>query len=241
MAATLIKKSDKKNQHWTMKESLRRQYSADYDIGQCCLCGVLIQDKRQLTRDHLVPICRGGADARYNIGPAHPWCNCEKSALTRPEFFRMKDLEHEFVDAPLPKIMRGMTTYPINILSMLSPGNIVFEDMGIDFAAKPDKAIFNEMDRIFGKNTNWRSDKPRGAWHLLHPIFTYYANKAEEHGWKIASKSFELCFLNMMRCGYVKHFADRAKQMEYLISHRSHENWRRIEKTNACLLRVRAA
>lgn len=52
--------------------------------GECCFyCGV---SDKPLTRDHKIPISKGGTDYIWNIVPACKSCNCKKRTLTASEY-----------------------------------------------------------------------------------------------------------------------------------------------------------
>lgn len=51
---------------------------------RCAYCG----KKRPLTRDHQIPLSRGGTDDIWNIAPACKSCNSSKNAQTPDEFRR---------------------------------------------------------------------------------------------------------------------------------------------------------
>jgi 5-methylcytosine-specific restriction endonuclease McrA len=56
-------------------------------LGNVCIyCG----EAKPLTRDHKVPIARGGSDFIENIVPACKSCNCRKSKRTAQEFIRAR-------------------------------------------------------------------------------------------------------------------------------------------------------
>ncbi len=49
-------------------------------------------DKKELTMDHILPLCRGGKSTKGNIVPCCKECNSEKSYLTPVEII-LNDLE----------------------------------------------------------------------------------------------------------------------------------------------------
>lgn len=53
--------------------------------GRCAYCGV---KPKRLTRDHMIPLSRGGANLIDNILPACFTCNTSKNALTAEEFIQ---------------------------------------------------------------------------------------------------------------------------------------------------------
>lgn len=56
-------------------------------LGNVCIyCG----EARPLTRDHKVPLSRGGTDDIGNITPACRSCNTRKGTLTAPEFIALR-------------------------------------------------------------------------------------------------------------------------------------------------------
>jgi hypothetical protein len=52
--------------------------------GICGICGLEV-DAREVTIDHIVPLARGGTDARTNQQPAHLHCNRWKADRTADE------------------------------------------------------------------------------------------------------------------------------------------------------------
>jgi 5-methylcytosine-specific restriction endonuclease McrA len=46
---------------------------------QCAICGIS-KKTRPLTRDHIIPISKGGSDFAFNIQPLCLSCNCKKKA-----------------------------------------------------------------------------------------------------------------------------------------------------------------
>lgn len=56
--------------------------------GTCHYCGTK-RPRGGLTKDHRIPVSRGGSDAIDNIVPACKPCNSEKSTLTETEFFNL--------------------------------------------------------------------------------------------------------------------------------------------------------
>lgn len=41
----------------------------------CALCSILIETRKDLTADHIIPASKGGPTERENLAPAHSWCN----------------------------------------------------------------------------------------------------------------------------------------------------------------------
>lgn len=63
---------------------------------RCYYCGVKMTKKegpRQRTRDHLIPLSRGGTDTLENIVPACRSCNSKKGTKTLEEFYSIKVTE----------------------------------------------------------------------------------------------------------------------------------------------------
>jgi hypothetical protein len=52
--------------------------------GTCGICGLAV-DAREVTIDHIVPLARGGTDARPNQQPAHFHCNQWKADRSMDE------------------------------------------------------------------------------------------------------------------------------------------------------------
>jgi 5-methylcytosine-specific restriction endonuclease McrA len=52
----------------------------------CYLCGELICCESDLTADHIKPKSKGGANADYNLMPAHKHCNELKADMSLQEF-----------------------------------------------------------------------------------------------------------------------------------------------------------
>lgn len=65
--------------HFTEKDWRRQVRRQD---GCCFYCGESVE----LTKDHLIPLIRGGAHSVGNIVGACITCNCKKNAKTRTEF-----------------------------------------------------------------------------------------------------------------------------------------------------------
>lgn len=61
----------------------------------CYLCNRLINNNKDLSLDHIVPLSRGGADVPENWGVSHKYCNWLKGALTYQEFMQWRMLEHK--------------------------------------------------------------------------------------------------------------------------------------------------
>ncbi len=51
--------------------------------GACCICSLLISDKRWIV-EHRKPLWLGGADAETNMAPAHERCAIEKTTSEAP-------------------------------------------------------------------------------------------------------------------------------------------------------------
>lgn len=58
--------------------------------GRCWYCGVHLNPFRNFVVEHIVPLCRGGADAFENMAPACCYCNQSKGTKLlgewRPQF-----------------------------------------------------------------------------------------------------------------------------------------------------------
>lgn len=61
----------------------RQRYDEQY--GKCYFCKIPMAFE-DATLDHLLPLCRGGADAAYNMAAVCLTCNGEKAAMTEEEF-----------------------------------------------------------------------------------------------------------------------------------------------------------
>ena len=58
-------------------------------LTQCVYCGEQLNVKT-ITRDHVIPVVRGGAKASHNIAPACLKCNTEKGPLTANEYLNAR-------------------------------------------------------------------------------------------------------------------------------------------------------
>ncbi|MNH04760.1 HNH endonuclease [compost metagenome] len=58
-----------------------------YFRGGCAYCGVKQSRKTKLTKDHVVPVSKGGPTVRRNIIPACTSCNCSKGDTDLEEWF----------------------------------------------------------------------------------------------------------------------------------------------------------
>ena len=68
-----------------VKAVSRRERLLDKSNGHCWYCGCLV-DVFTVTRDHVLPKCRGGTDGWRNIVPACKMCNSRKGNRTTEEF-----------------------------------------------------------------------------------------------------------------------------------------------------------
>ena len=55
--------------------------------GECCYCGCTPKRNQRLTRDHLLPISKGGTTTQDNIVPACSSCNSSKGAEDFKDWF----------------------------------------------------------------------------------------------------------------------------------------------------------
>lgn len=55
--------------------------------GECAYCGKTMRKGERLTRDHLVPLSKGGTTTQDNIVPACAACNSTKGATEWHEWF----------------------------------------------------------------------------------------------------------------------------------------------------------
>lgn len=58
----------------------------------CYLCGKPIEQEKELSLDHCVPLSRGGRNDPTNWMPSHKTCNSEKGALTYEEWLLYQTL-----------------------------------------------------------------------------------------------------------------------------------------------------
>lgn len=58
-----------------------------YFGGACVYCGCTVKKGQRLTKDHLVPLSKGGKTVAANIVPACATCNCSKGASEWREWF----------------------------------------------------------------------------------------------------------------------------------------------------------
>lgn len=56
--------------------------------GRCAYCGVRQNRKIKLTKDHVIPVSKGGKTTRNNMIPACTACNCSKSGSDMEPWFR---------------------------------------------------------------------------------------------------------------------------------------------------------
>lgn len=52
---------------------------------KCCYCRQIIHPL-MLTKEHVIPVSRGGNDSQYNVHPCCQYCNTEKGALSFSEW-----------------------------------------------------------------------------------------------------------------------------------------------------------
>lgn len=57
----------------------------------CCICGELILNRKDASKEHEPPLSRGGKRDQWKY--AHKWCNNLKGALTMEEFKLWYELE----------------------------------------------------------------------------------------------------------------------------------------------------
>lgn len=60
-----------------------------YFNGRCAYCNRMIglrADAKERTKDHIIPVSRGGLHATTNIAPACRACNAKKGAMTPLEW-----------------------------------------------------------------------------------------------------------------------------------------------------------
>lgn len=75
------KRRRKKFKTRQLRASLRERQG-----GKCAICGTRIGKSTHI--DHIVPVSRGGSDARYNLQLTHPDCNLRKLAKDPLDFAR---------------------------------------------------------------------------------------------------------------------------------------------------------
>jgi 5-methylcytosine-specific restriction endonuclease McrA len=51
---------------------------------RCHLCGKTFTKENPATRDHRIPVSKGGPDIAWNIAPAHKSCNSSKNTRVTP-------------------------------------------------------------------------------------------------------------------------------------------------------------
>jgi len=69
--------------------------SVAYFGGRCMYCGTPASRRVTLTRDHIVPVVRGGQTTKYNIGPACSFCNCSKNGDDMERWYRKQKTFNE--------------------------------------------------------------------------------------------------------------------------------------------------
>lgn len=63
--------------------------------GRCMYCGKPASRRLILTRDHIVPVSKGGKTTRHNIGPACRFCNTSKNGEDMEVWYRKQKFFNE--------------------------------------------------------------------------------------------------------------------------------------------------
>jgi len=112
MAAARIRhrerrRSDANHRHAVLSGRVGRHSIAEWlDLvqfygGRCFYCGAV---PKVLTRDHEIPVSRGGDDSIWNILPACQSCNSRKHTRTAEEFLALRGEVH-WTPARLQKML----------------------------------------------------------------------------------------------------------------------------------------
>jgi len=59
----------------------------------CALCGELILNADELSKDHIVPKSKGGPNSPSNYQPAHKRCNSKRGCMTMREWKKFNQKE----------------------------------------------------------------------------------------------------------------------------------------------------
>jgi len=75
---------------WKRKYSNPKRWAINHLVNaqgaKCAICGNAFNSKKQITIDHVMPLCKGGEDTIANYQLAHYGCNLLKDDLTPEEF-----------------------------------------------------------------------------------------------------------------------------------------------------------
>ena len=74
-----------------MREQRWRNLINSKEALYCCICGELILDRKDASREHEPPLSRGGKRDQWKY--AHKKCNNQKGALTMEEYKLWCELE----------------------------------------------------------------------------------------------------------------------------------------------------
>lgn len=80
----------------------------------CVLCGCLIESRKDLSVEHLVPRALGGKSTSDNIYPAHKHCNLAKGCHTPEEWVRNGDL---YLESLIASWQKNKTRFNIHKIS----------------------------------------------------------------------------------------------------------------------------
>ena len=74
-------------------KDIKRRWANQCSVGElfCFLCGKKIENMKQCSADHWIPLALGGKTEESNLKPAHKSCNSKKSCMSPEEFLRHKD------------------------------------------------------------------------------------------------------------------------------------------------------